>query len=139
MTYSDNAAFWVFNQMTNLAYTRTNLMMPEIQAKQSNLESGYLKEVVETDKAAEAIYKVSPTKAVEYLTNYSVNTANNTVAQWKEFYRFMFVKYLDGNVKEKADIPDGYKYVNPQITQPGYPEWWYRVIVEDAGEKLREK
>ncbi len=139
MTYSENAAFWVFNQMTNLAYTRTSLMMPEIQEKQNKLESGYLKAVAETDKAAEAIYKVSPSKAIEYLTDYSVSTANNTVSQWKDFYRFMFVKYLDGNVKEKVEIPEGYKYVNPKITQPGYPEWWYRVIVEDAGEKLREK
>ncbi len=139
MTYSENAAFWVFNQMTNLAYTRTNLMMPEIEAKQSSLELGYIKEVTGIDKAAEAIYKVSPTNAVQYLTDYSVKTANNTVAQWKEFYRFMFVKYLDGNVKEKVDVPEGYKYANPEITHPGYPEWWYRVIVEDAGEKLREK
>ena len=32
--------------------------------------------------------------------------------QWKELYKFLFTKYVDGNVKEKQPVPKGYKYVN---------------------------
>ncbi len=43
-----------------------------------------------------------PRKAVRYLTDYSVNAGNSTVTQWKKLYKFLFVKYVDGNVKEKT-------------------------------------
>ncbi len=35
MTFSDNAAFWVFNQVTNFAYTRTSLLIGDLQKKQT--------------------------------------------------------------------------------------------------------
>ena len=43
MTFSDNAAFWVFNQVTNFAYTRTRLLIGDLQKKQSELEDGLSK------------------------------------------------------------------------------------------------
>jgi len=139
MTFSENSGFWVFNQLTNFAYTRTSLMIGEIQKKQSELEDGYMAEIPGIDKAAEELYKKSPKKAIQYLTNYSVNAGNNTVSQWKSFYQFLFTKYVDGNVKEKRPVPAGYKYVTPKVSQPGYSEEWYRAIVKDAGWRLKEK
>jgi dipeptidase len=139
MTFSENAGFWVFNQLTNFAYTRTSLMIDDIQKKQNELENGYMTETQNIDKTAEALFKKSPKKAIEYLTEYSVNAGNNTVSQWKEFYHFLFTKYVDGNVKEKRPVPAGYKYVTPKLSQPGYSEEWYRAIVRDAGWRLKEK
>jgi dipeptidase len=139
MTFSDNAGFWVFNQVANFAYTRTRLLIGDLQKKQSELEDGYLNETPKIDKSAEALYKKNPTEAVKYLTDYSVNAGNNTVMQWKELYKFLFTKYVDGNVKEKQPVPPGYKYVNPKLSQPGYGEDWYRVIVNATGDKFREK
>ena len=114
-------------------------MISEIQKKQSELEDGYMSEITNIDKTAEELYKKSPKKAVEYLTGYSVNAGNNTVSQWKSFYHFLFTKYVDGNVKEKRQVPAGYKYVTPKVSQPGYSEEWYRAIVKDAGWRLKEK
>ena len=114
MTFSDNAAFWVFNQVTNFAYTRTSLLIDDLQKKQKELEDGYMKETVNIDKTAADLYKKSPEKAVKYLTDYSVKSGNNTVMQWKDLYKFLFVKYVDGNVKEKQAVPAGYKMVNPK-------------------------
>ena len=59
--------------------------------------------------------------------------------QWKELYKFLFVKYVDGNVKEKQPVPPGYNRVNPKLSQPGYSEEWYRAIVNSTGDKFREK
>ena len=139
MTYSDNAAFWVFNQVANFAYTRTRIINGDIQKKQAELENGYAKETVNVDKTAEALYKKSPADAVRYLTEYSVKSGNNTVNEWKELYRFLFVKYVDGNVKEKAEVPKNYKYHVPKLTQPGYVDDWYRIIVKNTGDQFREK
>ena len=137
MTFSDNAAFWVFNQLTNFAYTRTSVMIDEIQKKQSQLEDGFISETVGIDNKATELYKKDPAQSVEYLTDYSVKSGNKTVAEWKDLYKFLFTKYMDGNVKEKREVPAGYKYYTPKVSQPGYPEEWYRVIIKDAGDKLK--
>lgn len=139
MTFSDNSAFWVFNQVTNFAYTRTSLLIDDLQKKQRELEDGYMTETEKIDKTAAEMYKKSPVTALKYLTDYSVKSGNNTVSQWKELYKFLFVKYVDGNVKEKLPIPKGYNRVNPKISQPGYSKEWYRAIVNSTGDKFREK
>jgi dipeptidase len=138
MTYSDNAAFWVFNEVTNFVYTRTSLMIDDLQAKQRELEQKYIAETAALDKTAEAMYKKSPKKATALITNYSVNAGNSTVSQWSDFYKFLFTKYMDGNVKTKSEPKEGYKYVVPQLKQPGYPQEWYERVVRDAGEKLKQ-
>jgi len=139
MTFSDNAAFWVFNQVTNFAYSRTSMLIGDLQKKQSELENKFFSEIVEVDKTAAGLYKKSPSKAVNYLTDYSVNAGNNTVSQWKDLYKSLFAKYVDGNVKEKQPVPQGYKYMVPKVTQPGYGDAWNRVIVKSTGDKFREK
>jgi dipeptidase len=139
MTYSDNAAFWVFNQVTNFAYTRTRLLIGDLQKKQSELEDGYMKETVNVDKTAEALYKKNPAEALKFLTDYSVKSGNSTVMQWKDLYKFLFVKYVDGNVKEAVPVPKGYIFHVPKITQPGYGDEWNRIIVKETGDKYKEK
>jgi len=139
MTFSDNSAFWVFNQVTNFAYTRTRLLIGDLQKKQSELEDGYMKETVNVDKSAEALYKKNPADAVKFLTDYSVKSGNSTVMKWKELYKFLFVKYVDGNVKEAVPLPKGYKFHVPKLTQPGYGDEWNRLIVKETGDKYKEK
>ena len=139
MTFSDNSAFWIFNQVTNFAYTRTRLLIGDLQKKQSELENGYMAETVNIDKSAEALYKKSPAEAVKYLTDYSIKSGNNTVKQWKKLYQFLFVKYVDGNVKEVQTVPKGYKYMVPKLSQPGYGDEWNRIIVKNTGDKFKEK
>jgi dipeptidase len=139
MTFSETSGFWVFNQVTNFAYTRTRLLIGDLQKKQSELEDGYMKEVINIDNAASDLYKKDPSKAVSFLTDYSVKAGNNTVKQWKEFYNYLFVKYVDGNIKEKRPVPQGYKYVTPKLTQPGYGDDWNRMVVKMTGDKFKEK
>jgi dipeptidase len=139
MDFSDNSAFWVFNQVTNFAYTRTRLLIDDLQKKQSELENKYFSETADIDNSAEALYKKNPDDAIKYLTEYSVKSGNNTVSEWKDLYKFLFVKYVDGNVKEKQPVPQGYKYMVPKVSQPGYGEEWLRMIVKETGNKFREK
>ena len=132
MDYSEDAAFWVFNQVSNFAYTRYNLMIPEIREKQSKLEHYYISRTSEIDKKAVELNKEDKNLSVEYITDFSVNTGNSTVEEWKKLYRYLFAKYLDGNIKEKVD---GRK--NPKLEQPGYSEEWYRMLIKKTGDKFK--
>ncbi|MCG8410798.1 MAG: C69 family dipeptidase [Bacteroidales bacterium] len=136
MEYKDDAAFWVFNQVSNFAYTRYSDMIPDIQKIQDELELGYIEEVNGIDKAAAEIYKTNPEKAVEFLTNYSNTQADKTVKSWKNLYGYLFAKYLDGNVKEARPVPEGDAYITPKIKFPGYGEEWYKLIIQKTGDKF---
>jgi hypothetical protein len=49
------------------------------------------------------------------------------------------VKYIDGNIKKEKDgkfLKNGYTQPAPP-SQPGYPEWWGKKVVEQTGEKLK--
>lgn len=132
MDFSDNAAFWVFNQVSNLAYTRYKDMIVDIQKVQSALENKFVSYTPIVDKAAAEMYKTSPEKAREYLTAYSVSEGNSTVKRWKELYGFLFAKYLDGNVKER----DGNNQ-NPKVKFPGYDKEYYQMIIDKTGDKFK--
>lgn len=132
MEFSDNSAFWVFNQVSNLAYTRYKDMIADIQKVQSALEGKFISYTDVVDKAAVELYQKDPAKAREFLTDYSVNQGNSTVMRWKELYRYLFTRYLDGNVKVK----DGNNQ-NPKVKFPGYDESYYRMIIEKTGDKFK--
>jgi dipeptidase len=141
MTYSDNAAFWVFNEVTNFVYSRASVMTPDLQAKQKELEQKYMAETAEIDAKAAELFKSTAKgaakKGSDMITAYSVNAGNNTVKEWRELYKHLFTKYMDGNVKTRRPLPEGYKYITPEVKQPGYPQDWLMRIVIDAGDKLK--
>lgn len=141
MTYSADAAFWVFNEVTNFVYSRANVMTPDLQAKQKELEQKYINETAEIDARAAELFGSNASgaakKANELITNYSVNAGNNTVKEWRELYKHLFTKYMDGNIKTRRELPENHKYIPPSVKQPGYPQDWLMRIVLDAGDKLK--
>lgn len=137
MEFVDDAGFWVFNQVSNFAYTRFNLIHPEIERVQQGMEQDFITYTKAIDNAALALYEKDKEMAVEFLTDYSVKVGNNTVLEWKDFYAYLFTRFMDGNVKTKVTVPEGYKYHVPKLEQPGYGEEWYRVIVEKTGEHFK--
>lgn len=137
MEFVDDAAFWVFNQISNLAYTRYSYIHPEIREKQQETEKNFIAMIAEVDEKAKSIYEANPAKAVDFLTDFSVNAGNNTVADWKKFYGYLLTRFMDGNIKTAVPVPEGYIYHAPKVEQPGYPEWYLRLIVETTGDKLK--
>lgn len=132
MEYSPDAAFWVFNQVSNLAYTRYDYMIPYIQERQKKLETAYITEISKIDQEAAEIFKKNPGKAIQLITDYSVKSGEQTVKEWKDLYAFLFTRYMDGNVKTKVEGQQ-----NPKVEQPGYDESWYRQVVKEAGDRLK--
>jgi len=137
MEFNENSAFWVFNQVSNFAYTRYSDMIVDIQKKQSELENNFVAMVPAIDKVALEMYRTDPAKAIQFLTDFSVAQGNNTVYEWKKLYGYLFAKYMDGNIKTAVPVPAGYKYVAPDIKQPGYSNEFYRNLVKETGDKFK--
>jgi dipeptidase len=133
MVFSDKSAFWIFNQVSNFAYTRYSLIIPEIREKQQELENNYRNDIKTIDETASALYKKSPKKALTLLTSYSCQAGAHTFNTWKDLYAHLFTKYMDGNVKT---IVAGQR--NPKVYWPGYGEDWYRIVVKETGDKFKE-
>ena len=137
MEWSDTAGFWIFNQVSNWAYTKYDYIHPEIEAKQAEYESTWVKSVQNINTKAAEIYAKDPAEAVKFLTKYSNTEATRLCADWKMFYQYLFMKYMDGNVKTARQVPEGYKYYAPKVEQPKYSDEFYRMIIEETGDKLK--
>jgi len=138
MNFTNESVFWVFNQVSNFAYSRADLIYPDIRKLQETLETRYMKELDAMDKGATQLYQQDKDKGLSFITSYSVNAGRRTVESWRKLYGYLFTRYMDGNVKEKVEVPEGYKYHNPKLKQPGYGENWYRKIVQETGDKFLE-
>lgn len=122
-----DAAFWVFNKVSNFTYLRYSDMIRDVQRAQQKLESQFLDEIEDVDAAALALYEQSPRLARDYLTRYSTETGNAVVARWRELFGELLYKYMDGNIKNDFGEPE---FV-------GYPEEWYRLIAESTGDRIK--
>jgi dipeptidase len=141
LTYSDNAAFWIFSRVTNFAYSRYDAISEDIIDLQEELETKYVEMVEVIDEHAKQLYSGNEDKAIEFVTDFSVNTAASTVRRWKELDRYLLVKYLDGNIKKEANGEFLRTSTGMPVApaQPSLPEFWLKAIKNDAGEKLKAK
>ena len=139
MEWSETSGFWVFNQVQNLAYTRYSDIHPEIEAIQQKLEKEFIAFTPAIDAAAEKLMATNEDMAVNFLTEYSNSVAERVFKTWKNLYAYLFVKYMDGNIKTDKEVPEGYKYVTPEVKQPGYSEDFYRKIIEETGDQFKVK
>jgi len=141
ITWSDTSAFWTFNQLTNWAYTRYNLIHPEVAEYQSELEKQFMSEVKLVDQITSEICSQNNCSARDYITAYSVFTGNKLVSDWKDFYHYLFMKYMDGNMKitengKFLDNGNG-RNIPERPKHPGYGKEWERLMVQGTGDLLK--
>lgn len=141
-TYSTTSAFWIFNRVSNFAYSRYNLIFPDIKIALDKFEHTAMESISATDAAALELLKESPKKAREYLTDFSVNMAQHLFNTWVDLDRYLLVKHLDGNVKRETSpgrfMDNGAgKNIPASPIYGGYTDMWKRAVKEQAGEKLK--
>lgn len=138
-TYSPTAAFWKFNRVSQAAYAKYSFMAPDIRKRQAELEDKHIRTVQAIDAAASVLYKTSPEEAVEFVTNFSIENAQNMVAQWDKLEAFLLVKYFDGVIHPEKDG----KFIRSEyggpgkVQTPGWSETWRRKIIEDTGIRFK--
>ena len=103
LTYSETSAFWVFNTVTNLTYLRYSDMIKDVQKVQSELEDRFIQYTPAIDQAALILWNSSEKVTRDFLTEYSMNAANNTTRRCKELGNYLLVKYKDGNIMREEN------------------------------------
>ena len=141
--FSWNSAFWVFNWVSNFAYTRYEDIIKDIRKLQGEMEEAFFKGTSEIDKKAESVYKTNPKKALAIITEYSVEQGDKTTKQWEKFGQYLMVKYLDGNIKHEKDsrfeLNGSQKPLLKFPKQPAYPQEWYELIIKQTGDHYKMK
>ncbi|MBE6325076.1 MAG: dipeptidase [Bacteroidales bacterium] len=99
LTYSPTSAFWAFNTVANYAYTKYERMLPDIQFRQQQWEERFAEDVKQLETKA---FEMSEADRAAYLTKYSNLQAEAVVADWKDLFSFLMVKFLDG-VEKRQD------------------------------------
>ncbi len=162
ITYSPTSAFWICNRVANACYRMYDVMASFVRARIDDFENAQVAAIPLIDSQALDLYKkadAAPRKQIrrndevartvdpfvevkDFLTDYSVGTAQDIFKEWVDLETLLLVKFMDGNVK--AQNPDGSFVTNGYtdhipdgITNPGYTEKWKESVVKDHGEVLK--
>lgn len=132
-----DAMFWVNNYVANQAYNRYSQMIPDIRKVQSGLENDMNEAVAEAKvKVAGMPYKEAQAN-LQQLTNYWTAKATK---DYKTLGDYLFVKYLDGNIKREKDgqFERNEAGVPVQPVFGGYNQRYFESIAKSPyGERLR--
>ncbi len=135
--YSPTSMFWLVNRVAQFAYLRYNHIGKEIKEVIDNHENQKIAEIQAIDMAAMTLLNTNPSYVREFLTSYSVNTANSLFDKWKKLDEHLLVKYIDGNTKKQnpdgSFMNNGYSPIVPPTPDfPGYTDKWKRAVKKDA-------
>jgi dipeptidase len=140
LTFSETSAFWTFNTVANFAYLRYDSMIADVQKVQKSLEDKFVAYTPSVDMAAQNLWNSGKKKeTLQFLTDYSVAQANGMTSEWKKLSQYLIVKYIDGNIKKEKDgaFERTETGMPASPDQPGYPDWWKKVIVNTTGDHLK--
>lgn len=137
-TYSETAAFWLFNRVSNFCYLRYDSMIVDVQQVQRELEDNFVS--LERRHADRWANEENEARLVGALNRFSNDRAEEMMRRWRELDHLLLMKYIDGNIKHvkngRIETTETGVVRFPQ--QPPYPEWFYRQIVTDHGDVLRQ-
>jgi len=132
MEFSIESAFYVFNLVSNWAYSRWDLIYPDVYSAIVAKEQQYYNEIQQIDAKALSMYHESGNGAqqsIEFVTNYSVATGNALVTDWFKFFGQLFVKYRDGYVVSPNANSQN---CGCSAVSASYPQQWFDRIVKDT-------
>jgi len=140
--YSPTAAYWIFNKVSNFAYSRYKDMIVPIKAKQFELESKWVKEIQEMENEMVTLFKQNEKEALKKLNHFSNTKTEEMCTAWNQLFEYLLVKFHDGNIKK--EVNGKFSVTNTEIpqcefpNQPRYSDKWYDVIIQDCGPNIIE-
>lgn len=124
-----DAAFWVFNFVSNFSYPKFSVVIDDVQKVQNELEGSYLAQQNMIEETALSLLKNSRGEAIAYLTDYSVAAGEKTYKRWKQLGEELLQKNIDGISKTEEFKPKNI----------GYPDEFKKLMIEEAGDKIKMK
>jgi dipeptidase len=160
--YSRTSSFWMNNRISNACYKMYNVMAPYVRERADAFEIDQMyRRTHSVDSMAVVMYneivvkmqkKLSSKgdvmisrkpfeKVIDYVTDYTVRTAQNQFAAWSRLEVELLVKFMDGNVKPQNE--DGsFKHseysegIPESVEWPGYTELWKQTVAQEHGEVI---
>lgn len=139
ITFSWESAYWLCNTVANIVYPFYSKMFPDLEEARNELEFEYADQQSVVEKQALDLFNQSPEKAREYLTQYSLTSANKMMDRWNGLFRFIVVKHNDMVLKpvENGEFKRSEYGLGASVKRPGYSEeYWRKVIKEDPDRYL---
>ena len=125
--FSWESAWWVFNFVANYANLKYSYMKEDIIKVRDELENSFLALQPVVEKTALEMRKQDSLLMTQYLTDYSVSHAEETVRRYRALGEFLICKYNDGYVKDSAGRPK----------EIGYPKDWSREVIRARPEQFK--
>ena len=137
LEFSWKSSFWVFNWVSNMIYPKYSMVIEDMRALQNSLESSIYEQSKAVEQEALAVIGTSPKYAVEILTDFTCNSAENTLAAWQKFGEKVIVKYNDFVIKSEKNgkLDRGKTGLGGKIVRPSYPAEYWKQVVEQTGDK----
>ena len=135
--FSWKSSFWVFNWVSNMIYPKYSMVIDDMRAVQSELEGRIYEQSRKVEADALLAIKESPKYAVNILTDFTCNSAELALEEWKKFGEKVIVKYNDFVVKkeESGKIKRSNTGLVDEIVRPGYPKEFWKKIAEETGDR----
>jgi dipeptidase len=124
-TFSWDSAFWLFNAVAAQAYARYVDVIVDIRDVQQSLEGSFIAKQAEIEKTARTLYKKDPGQARDYVHGISHGLSKQVMERWKALWTELFVKYMDGNVRDSQG----------HVTHPAYPKAWREQVSSQPAKK----
>ena len=160
--YSPTSSFWLNNRISNACYKMYNQMAPYVRSRVDAFELDqmerrthsvdsmavvmYNQVVVKLQKKLSSKHDVMISskpfsKIVNYVTDYTNDTARKQFASWQDLEVELLVKFMDGNVvpqdREGRFIHSRYSEGMPErLSQPGYTELWKETVTREHGDVI---
>lgn len=137
VTFSMKNAFWVCNWVGNMVYPRYSLMFGSLKSVRDSLETSYFSAQAEIERKAMVLYDENPSLAIDFLTDYSIDKAQQMIDRWRQLGTYLIVKYNDMAIKPDEDG----RFIRTEtglgatVERPGFPENVAREIVKSSGDR----
>ena len=113
------------------------MVIDDMRAVQGELENRIYEQSLELEAEAMLAIKESPKYAVKMLTEFTCNSAEQALAEWKKFGEKVIVKYNDFVVKKEVNgrVQRSNTGLVGEITRPGYPKEFWKKVAEETGDR----
>lgn len=141
LKFSWTSAFWIFNWVSNMAYSKYSYMIQDINKEQAKWEQKFSILTPAIDKTAAYLMSTDSIAAIDFLTEFSDTQAEAVTAAWKKLGEYLLVKYLDGNIKIEKDgkFVQNAAGIPPTIERPGYPDDFKKQIIQANPDEFKVK
>ncbi len=119
------SAHWLFNAVANYSYFYNYYkILPDLMKVQQSLEDDFFAKQQSVEADALKLLKESPSKAADYLTNYTNSQSDRVMKDWNKLFMNILFKYRDGNINDSTGLrasAKGMGYPN-EILKKAYQE-----------------